>query len=80
MRTLTAAVGGGFYVDGLTVHAWAGSVTEPNMPNPTPLTVGLSTLKSFRLTTDATQLRRRVLVEGRRTSHAHHLSVDDRLA
>ena len=34
MRTLTAAVGGGFYVDGLTVHAWAGSVTEPGPAEP----------------------------------------------
>jgi hypothetical protein len=68
MRTLTASVGGGFYIDGLTVHAWAGSVSEPGQTNPTPLTVGLSTLKSFRLTTDATQVRRRVLVEGKRTA------------
>jgi hypothetical protein len=68
MRTLTAAVGGGFYIDGKTVHAWPESISEPNQVNPTALTVGLKTLKSFRLTTDATQVRRRVIVEGRRTS------------
>ena len=67
MRTLTAAVGGAFYVAGLTVHAWAGSLTEPGLTNPAPLTVDLATLQSFRLTTDATQVRRRVLVEGRRS-------------
>jgi hypothetical protein len=68
MRTLTASVGGGFYIDGFMVHAWANSVSEPNQTNPTPLTVGLSTLHTFRLTQDATQVRRRVLVEGRRTT------------
>jgi hypothetical protein len=68
LRTLTAAVGGGFYIEGLNVHAWAGSVSEPGQADPVPLTVGLKSLKSFRLTTDATQVRRRVLVEGRRTS------------
>lgn len=68
MRTLTAAVGGGFYIEGLTVHAWAGTVSEPNQTDPTPLTVGLASLHSFRMTEDASQLRRRVLVEGRRTS------------
>jgi Concanavalin A-like lectin/glucanases superfamily len=68
LRTLTNAVGGGFYLEGFALHAWANSVTEPNQANPQPLTVELSTLKAFRLTTDATQLRRRVTVEGRRTS------------
>jgi len=67
MRTLTASVGGGFYIEGLTVHAWAGSVSEPLQSNPTPLTVGLSTLHAFRRTDDATQVRRAVIVEGRRT-------------
>jgi hypothetical protein len=68
MRSLTAAVGGGFYLEGLTLHAWATSVSEPHQSNPVPLTVDLPTLKAFRLTTDATQVRRRVLVEGRRTA------------
>jgi hypothetical protein len=68
MRTLTASVGGGFYLEGLIVHAWANSVSEPNQPNPQPLTVGLKSLYAFRRTEDATQVRRRVLVEGRRSS------------
>jgi hypothetical protein len=67
MRTLTASVGGGFYIEGLTVHAWANSVSEPNQSNPEPLTVGLRTLHSFRRTEDATQVRRRVTVEGHRS-------------
>jgi len=68
MRTLIAAVGGGFYIDGLDVHAWAGSLTEPGQVNPQPLTNTLASLKTFRLSVDATQLRRGVIVEGRRTS------------
>jgi hypothetical protein len=68
MRTLMSTVDGGFYLDGLFLHAWAGRVSEPNQTNPTPLTVGLTTLHTLRVTTDATQVRRRVLVEGRRTS------------
>jgi hypothetical protein len=68
MRTFLSAVGGGFYLEGLTVHAWANSVSEPGQTNPTPLTVGLKTLHSVRRTDDATQVRRRVLVEGRRRS------------
>jgi hypothetical protein len=68
MRTLTASVGGGFYLEGLVLHAWANSVSEPNQTNPTPLTVGLTTLHRVRRTEDATQVRRRVIVEGRRTS------------
>lgn len=67
MRRLMATVDGGFYVDGVDLHAWAGAY-EPSATTPTPLTNTLQTLKAFRLTTDATQLRRRVLVEGRRTS------------
>jgi hypothetical protein len=61
-------VGGGFYIEGFTVHAWANSVSEPNQPNPTPLTVDLKTLHTVRVADDATQVRRRVIVEGRRTS------------
>ena len=68
MRTLTQSVNGGFYIDGFTVHAWANSVSEPNQTNPQPLTVGLKTLHTFRRTEDGSQIRRRVLVEGRRTS------------
>lgn len=68
MRRLLTAVGGGFYIDGLDVHAWAGTVSEPNQTNPTPLTNALPTLKAFRMTTDATQVRRTVIVEGRRTA------------
>jgi hypothetical protein len=68
MRTLTASVGGGFYLEGLTLHAWATTTSEPNQTNPQPLTVGLKTLHSVRRTEDATQVRRRVIVEGRRTA------------
>jgi len=68
MRTLIASVGGGFYLEGLELHAWANSLSEPNQTNPQPLTVGLKTLHAFRRTEDATQVRRAVLVEGRRTS------------
>lgn len=68
MRTLLTAVQGAFYVDGQAVHAWAGSLSEPAQTNPQPLTDTLETLKAFQLTQDATQLRKRVLVEGRRTS------------
>jgi hypothetical protein len=71
LRTLTNAVGGGFYLEGFALHAWANSLTEPNQTNPQPLTVELSTLKAFRLTTDATQVRRRVLVEGKRSTTLH---------
>ena len=75
MRTLMAAVQGGFYLDGLDVHAWAGSLSEPAQTNPQPLTNTLTSLKAFRVTHDATQLRRRVLVEGRRTATAISLPV-----
>lgn len=68
LRRLTATVGGAFNVIGRDVHAWAGSLSEPFRTAPVPLTNDLPTLKSFRLTHDATQLRKRVLVEGRRTS------------
>jgi hypothetical protein len=68
MRTLMASVGGGFYLEGFDLHAWAGSLSEPNRPDPQPLTVGLKTLHAFRRSEDATQLRHRVLVEGRRAS------------
>jgi hypothetical protein len=68
MRRLLAAVGGAFYLDGRDVHAWAGSLSEPNQTNPQPLTNYLESLKTFRLTQDATQLRKRVLVEGKRAS------------
>ena len=68
LRTLTAAVNGGFYIAGLTVHAWANSASEPNQTNPIPLTVGLKTLHTVRRIDDASQVRRRVLVEGRRTA------------
>jgi hypothetical protein len=68
MRRMMSAVAGAFYIDGQNVHAWAGSLSEPGQTNPQPLTNTLATLKSFRLTQDATQLRKRVLVEGRRAS------------
>jgi len=68
MRTLLSAVNGGFYIEGFVVHAWANSVSEPLQTNPQPLAVGLKTLHAFRRTEDATQVRRRVLVEGRRTA------------
>jgi hypothetical protein len=68
MRRLLAAVQGGFYIAGNEVHAWAGSTSEPDQTNPVPLTNDLPSLKSFQLTHDATQIRKRVLVEGRRAS------------
>jgi len=68
MRRLTAAVGGAFYVDGNELHAWAGSASEPATTPPQPLTNDLASLKTFRVTHDATQLRKRVMVEGRRTT------------
>jgi len=68
MRTLLNGVGGGFYIDGFEVHAWAGTLDEPGQVNPQTLTNNLASLKAFRLTTDATQLRRAVIVEGRRTA------------
>jgi hypothetical protein len=68
MRRLMSGVQGAFYIDGQDVHAWAGSLSEPNQSNPQPLTNTLETLKAFRMTQDATQLRKRVLVEGRRTN------------
>src|SRR4029077_85112 len=68
MRRLMNAVQGGFYIDGLDVHAWAGALSEPGQPPPQPLNNTLETLKAFRVTHDATQVRRGVLVEGRRTS------------
>jgi hypothetical protein len=68
MRRLMTAVAGAFYIDGRDVHAWAGSLSEPAQTNPQPLTNTLVSLKAFRVTHDATQLRKRVLVEGRRAS------------
>ena len=68
MRTLTQAVGGGFYIAGLNVHAWANSVSEPGQINPSDLIPFNPHLLTFRRTTDATQLRRRALVEGRRSN------------
>jgi hypothetical protein len=68
MRRLMTAVQGAFYIDGRDVHAWAGSLSEPGQTNPQPLTNSLATLKAFRVTHDATQLRKRVLVEGRRAT------------
>jgi hypothetical protein len=67
MRTLLSSVGGGFYLEGFMVHAWAGSASEPNRADPEPLTVDLKTLHAVRTTEDATQVRRRVLVEGKRS-------------
>lgn len=67
MRRLLTAVAGGFYIDGRDVHAWAGSLSEPAQTHPQPLTNTLESLKAFRVTHDATQLRKRVLVEGQRT-------------
>jgi hypothetical protein len=68
MRRLMSAVQGAFYIDGRDVHAWAGNLSEPGQANPQPLTNSLATLKAFRVTHDATQLRKRVLVEGRRAT------------
>ena len=68
LRTLTQLVNGGFYIDGLNVHAWANSVSEPGQTNPAELIPMNPHLITFSRSIDATQLRRRMLVEGKRTS------------
>ena len=67
LRNIMTQVGGAFYVDGFDVHAWTGDA-EPYMSHPTALTNSLASLKSFRHTVDGSQVRKRVLVEGQRTS------------
>ena len=68
-RLLTMLTGGGgFYVDPLKVlHAWMGA-SEPNVVNPSPLTIENPTLKAFAETVDGSQVRDAVIVEGRRTT------------
>ena len=71
LRSITATVGGGFRVDHLgDLHVWHGSPYETGAmagTNPQPLTNTLATLKAFRRTYDASNLRTRVVVEGQRT-------------
>jgi hypothetical protein len=70
LRQVLAALpgGGGFYLDPLRqLHAWAGAA-EPHQTNPQPLTNTLATLKTFQHRVDGTQLRKRVVVEGQRTT------------
>jgi hypothetical protein len=64
LRHLTNEIDGGFYVDARRrLHAWANGA-EPNQSNPRPLTNYLWSLKTFRHTVDATQVRKSVIVEG----------------
>jgi hypothetical protein len=69
-RTVTAQVGGGFYIEpNRIVRAWAAGV-EPVYPQPQSLTMSLRTLKRAAITDDATQVRTAILVEGKRTTTA----------
>jgi hypothetical protein len=70
LRRIATLIQGGFRIDSLgDVHFWAGELeTGPDAPTlPQPLTDTLPTLKSFSRRYDATQLRTRVLVEGKRS-------------
>jgi len=70
LRRLTNLVGGGFYIDAARrLRAWSASLPTPMLESgPQPLTDTLASLKTFRVTTDATQQRTRVFVEGQRTA------------
>jgi len=60
--------GGGFYVDPLKVlHVWTG-VSEPNVVNPSTLTLENPSLKAFAERSDNAQQRDAVIVEGLRTT------------
>jgi hypothetical protein len=69
LRRITNKIGGGFYLDARrTLRAWSATIPSPLQDTaPTPLTDQLSTLKTFRLTEDASQQRTRVWAEGQRT-------------
>ncbi len=70
VRRLTSLVGGGFYIDAARrLRAWSTAIPSPIQEStPQPLTDTLSTLKTFRMTEDASQQRTRVIVEGMRAS------------
>ena len=68
MRTLTATLGGGFYIDGLT-RSRVGGLADGTRADESGTADGRSAdAEIVQAHADATQLRRRVLVEGRRTS------------
>ena len=68
VRHLANEMTGGFYIDpNRALHVWANG-PEPNQSDPQPLKNYLATLKSFRHRIDASQVRRRVAVEGMATS------------
>lgn len=68
LRHLANEMGGGFYVDAVrAVHVWANG-PEPGQSDPQPLKNFLKTLKTFRHSTDASQVRRRAITEGMGTS------------
>src|SRR5215831_2470775 len=70
IRHLLTELQGGWYIDPLRrLHVWSGA-TEPQQSNPQPLTNYLQSLKSFAHSVDATQIRRRVIVEGMTTQTA----------
>jgi len=65
IRHLVTELKGGWYIDALRrLHVWASNANEPQQSNPVDLTNYLQSLKSFRHRYDATQVRRRVIVEG----------------
>jgi hypothetical protein len=68
-RAVTAMIGGGFMIEptGL-LKAWGQAGPVGQLTPPAPLSWGLSSLKQFAYTEDATQVRTRVIVEGRRTA------------
>lgn len=69
-RRIANKLGGGFFVDtNRVLRLWSGTIQSPIQdPDPQPLTDDLSTLKTFRMTEDASQQRTRVFVEGRNTT------------
>jgi hypothetical protein len=70
LRRITNQIGGGFWIDAQRrLRAWSASIPSPLVDQvPQPLTDDLPTLKTFRVTEDATQQRTRLWVEGQRTS------------
>jgi hypothetical protein len=67
LQRLAKTVDGGFRVDAYRgIHLWgaAGDTTPKAGTAPQTLTMALSSLKDFRIVTDATQRRTRVIVEG----------------
>lgn len=65
LRHLVLDLQGGWYLDPLRqLHVWANQANEPGQSDPRVLSNYLRTLKTFRHRYDATQVRRRVIVEG----------------